>query len=105
MGSGIDLEEEASKERETGRQIIVNGTLAEKDPGCNTSQFFNHLNQKDDDKGAAKLVKDFGRLVVEEGRSRYVSNKFWTSLSEEVRILLQTPGIGMVINLFPDLGS
>ena len=30
------------------------------------------------------VVKEFGRLVVDEGRSRYVSNKFWTSLSEEV---------------------
>ena len=30
------------------------------------------------------MVKEFGRLVVDEGRSRYVSNKFWTSLSEEV---------------------
>ena len=26
---------------------------------------------------------EFGRLVVDEGRSRYVSNKFWNSLSEE----------------------
>ena len=31
-----------------------------------------------------KLVKEFGRLVVEDGRSRYVSNKFWSSLGEEV---------------------
>ena len=31
-----------------------------------------------------KIVKEFGRLVVEEGRSRYVSNKFWTSLGDEV---------------------
>lgn len=30
------------------------------------------------------MVKKFGRLVVDEGRSRYVSNKFWMSLSEEV---------------------
>lgn len=30
------------------------------------------------------LIKEFGRLVVDEGRSRYVSNTFWTSLSEEV---------------------
>lgn len=30
------------------------------------------------------IVKEFGRLVVDEGRSRYVSNKFWNSLSEEV---------------------
>jgi len=30
------------------------------------------------------LEKDFGRLVIEEGRSRYVSNSFWASLSDEV---------------------
>ncbi|KAL8746716.1 MAG: hypothetical protein Q9190_001309 [Brigantiaea leucoxantha] len=30
------------------------------------------------------VVREFGRLVVDEGRSRYVSNKFWNSLSEEV---------------------
>ena len=32
----------------------------------------------------AGVTKEFGRLVVEDGRSRYVSNKFWSSLSEEV---------------------
>ncbi|KAL8703121.1 MAG: hypothetical protein Q9201_003680 [Fulgogasparrea decipioides] len=31
--------------------------------------------------------KEFGHLVVDEGRSRYVSNKFWNSLSEEVSTL------------------
>lgn len=30
------------------------------------------------------LTKEFGRLKVENGKSRYVSNKFWNSLSEEV---------------------
>ena len=30
------------------------------------------------------LTKEFGRLQVENGKSRYVSNKFWNSLSEEV---------------------
>ncbi|KAL9000245.1 MAG: hypothetical protein Q9169_001147 [Polycauliona sp. 2 TL-2023] len=30
------------------------------------------------------VAKEFGRLQVEEGRSRYVSNKFWNSLSEEI---------------------
>ncbi|KAL8951756.1 MAG: hypothetical protein Q9222_002277 [Ikaeria aurantiellina] len=30
------------------------------------------------------VTKEFGRLVVDEGRSRYVSNKFWTSLGEEI---------------------
>ena len=36
------------------------------------------------EKGTEGIVKEFGRLVVDEGRSRYVSNKFWNSLSEEV---------------------
>lgn len=30
------------------------------------------------------LDKEFGRLVIDEGRSRYVSNQFWASLSDEV---------------------
>ncbi len=30
------------------------------------------------------LTKELGRLKVENGKSRYVSNKFWNSLSEEV---------------------
>ena len=85
MGKEVELEEEGGPDGKTRKPVIVHGTLAEKDPGCDTVQFFNHLNQKDDDKGTAKLVKNFGRLVVEEGRSRYVSNKFWNSLSEEVR--------------------
>ena len=34
--------------------------------------------------GMGGLSKEFGRLKVENGKSRYVSNKFWNSLSEEV---------------------
>ncbi|KAL8913249.1 MAG: hypothetical protein Q9171_001896 [Xanthocarpia ochracea] len=30
------------------------------------------------------VAREFGRLVVDEGRSRYVSNKFWNSLGEEI---------------------
>lgn len=41
-----------------------------------------HWKKKGGDMG--KLEKDFGRLVIEEGRSRYVSNSFWASLSDEV---------------------
>lgn len=33
---------------------------------------------------AGSLTREFGRLKVEKGKSRYVSNKFWNSLSEEV---------------------
>ncbi|KAL8866334.1 MAG: hypothetical protein Q9198_008930, partial [Flavoplaca austrocitrina] len=38
-------------------------------------------------KSADGVTKEFGRLQVEEGRSRYVSNKFWNSLGEEVSLL------------------
>ena len=30
------------------------------------------------------MDKEFGRLVIDEGRSRYVSNAFWASLGDEV---------------------
>ena len=35
-------------------------------------------------KKESQMIKEFGRLKVEGGRSRYVSNTFWVSLSEEV---------------------
>ena len=105
LGKEVELEEEGGSDGKTRKPIIVNGTLAEKDPGCNTSQFFNHLDQKDDDKGTAKMVKNFGRLVVEEGRSRYVSNKFWTSLSEEVQLHLKEALVTASTNAFGCIGS
>ena len=30
------------------------------------------------------VENEFGRLVIEEGRSRYVSNRFWASLGDEI---------------------
>lgn len=32
------------------------------------------------------IEHEFGRLVIDEGRSRYVSNRFWASLGDEVII-------------------
>ncbi|KAF4768314.1 hypothetical protein HAV15_002243 [Penicillium sp. str.  len=34
-----------------------------------------------------KFENEFGRLVIDEGRSRYVSNRLWTSLGDEVEEL------------------
>lgn len=34
------------------------------------------------------LEKRFGRLVVDEGRSRYINPSFWASLSDEVGIFV-----------------
>lgn len=37
--------------------------------------------------GTLGLGKDLGRLVIEEGRSRYVNSNYWASLSNEVCIV------------------
>ncbi|THC93807.1 hypothetical protein EYZ11_006725 [Aspergillus tanneri] len=37
--------------------------------------------------GPRNLEHEFGRLVIEEGRSRYVSNRLWASLGDEVEEL------------------
>lgn len=37
------------------------------------------------------LYKEFGRLVIDEGRSRYVSNAFWASLGDEVGLFVESP--------------
>lgn len=42
-------------------------------------------NADDEDSHLDVGIKEFGRLSIEGGRSRYVSNKFWVTLSEEVR--------------------
>jgi len=33
-----------------------------------------------------KFENEFGRLVIDEGRSRYVSNRLWASLGDEVSV-------------------
>lgn len=36
------------------------------------------------------LTNGFGRLVVSEGRSRYINNRYWASLSNEVTCIIGT---------------
>jgi hypothetical protein len=37
------------------------------------------------DNSVQGLETRFGRLVVDQGRSRYINNSFWASLNNEVR--------------------
>ncbi|KAL0256577.1 hypothetical protein SLS55_008972 [Diplodia seriata] len=47
-----------------------------------------------EDKTIAGLETRFGRLVVDEGRSRYINSSFWASLNNEVnRIVAQELGV------------
>lgn len=51
------------------------------------------MEKMDEDKSVASVESRFGRLVVDEGRSRYINPSFWASLSDEVclhRIELQS---------------
>jgi hypothetical protein len=41
------------------------------------------------DNSVEGLESRFGRLLVEKGRSRYINNSFWASLSNEVRSRLK----------------
>ena len=43
--------------------------------------------QRADDNKVSNVENRFGRLVINEGRSRYVNNSFWASLSNEVEDL------------------
>lgn len=89
LGKGIDEDGETIVETQekkpeiteklpVGQQPAVNGTKPAKYAP-------NGIHEPDkDDADTNGMVKEFGRLVVEHGKSRYVSNKFWASLSEEV---------------------
>lgn len=98
LGKGIDEEVETitETEPEPARKFVQHVGKG----SCSGEQTCNHTQEekarrigmigafepgkKNDEAATNDMVKEFGRLVVEEGRSRYVSNKFWTSLSEEV---------------------
>lgn len=55
----------------------------QQDHGCPFEKFENA-----DPSNAPKILENkFGRLVIDEGRSRYVSNRLWASLGDEVRWL------------------
>ena len=83
------------KTAEEGDDVLINEKAPEDDRSCQKRHNVmkggmigafeppKKDSRKDDGKENI-LVKEFGRLVVDEGRSRYVSNNFWASLSEEV---------------------
>lgn len=89
LGKGIDengeiiIEPQEMKHEKAGKPQVAQGAMGDAKPVKKCPGPGMHEPKKDD-KDTNNLVKEFGRLVVEDGKSRYVSNKFWTSLSEEV---------------------
>jgi len=88
LGKNVDDDESVEdKMSEAGRKAqavdpVMNGGGEVGKEGENSVATDIRCKRKGSD--TRKLEKDFGRLVVEEGRSRYVSNSFWASLSDEV---------------------
>jgi hypothetical protein len=39
-----------------------------------------------DHSDAQSMPRELGRLVIQEGESRYIENSFWVALSNEVRL-------------------
>lgn len=82
----IKGEQPASTQR-TGAEDIKPSSM----PNCGVLRNFDpnkHYDTKKDDGQTNGMIKEFGRLKVEGGKSRYVSNRFWNSLSEEVAEML-----------------
>ena len=93
LGKGIDENGEtvighAEAENVSPQAPEQNGTdFIKKEKGCGmlvAHEPSRIPETRNNDKKADGMVKEFGRLVVEDGRSRYVSDKFWSSLSDEV---------------------
>lgn len=76
-------------------QPTSNGETAKEDPPANgdRSGCPNFLDTDPKKIATGGRKQEFGRLVVDEGRSRYVSNRFWASLGDEVgeRVVMFLP--------------
>ena len=105
LGKGLD-EEPGSIE--VGSEVVESPhkVRAEEDgnwkpcPSSEDGGIFGLHTAKRDNTQSENMVKEFGRLTVEGGRSRYVSNKFWVSLSEEVRNLEHICDASLALSYF-----
>ena len=92
MGKGIDGEDlpEGSESADLPREAREKtGSISSPSPTAGFTISGDGIGETPFKK--ANLDKDFGHLVVSEGRSRYVSNSFWASLTEEVRWTIYRP--------------
>lgn len=83
LNAQVEEHEQADAEREKNGGGCPLGTAGEEQGGCPSGR---------DQQGASVVVDNsvegletrFGRLVVDQGRSRYINNSFWASLNNEV---------------------
>ena len=85
MGKGIDGEDlpEGSEGSDLPREAREKtGSVSSPSPTAGLTISGDMVGEKPPNKNS--FEQDFGHLVVSEGRSRYVSNSFWSSLTAEV---------------------
>ena len=92
LGKGIDGEElqpegeDAKTDGEHSMEMQQQQPAEVDPPPQSAAEIFNKDKIMKGRKTNGSLDQEFGHLVVSEGRSRYVSNRFWASLTEEVRL-------------------
>ena len=87
LGKGVDGEElnGESEDADHNRRTSSADTVPELSHGPYPSSQEQKQAWIDNKQNMGKLEKEFGHLVVADGRSRYVSNRFWSSMTNEVR--------------------
>jgi hypothetical protein len=71
-----DVEERSSHSGSDSRIPDVSGSVSSRQDSVTESRF----------------EEDFGTLVIDDGKSRYVNHSFWARLGEEVRLLPRLKG-------------
>lgn len=94
LGTTVPLEEGESSLKDEQGQPVIEETHEEKiQKACRELKELRKEKAAQDASKAPKkdsgLEKRFGRLVVDEGRSRYINPSFWASLSDEVGIFIR----------------
>lgn len=82
LGVGVD-DDDASPDGQNGHNETEDEQLRRKLAEVKELRRKKYV-QLDEDKSSAGIESRFGRLVVDEGRSRYINPSFWASLSDEV---------------------
>lgn len=83
LGKGVDEVGDGEFVETTAKPVM--SEAQESENKCSSKNFCLGIhNSSDHVTDPGSLLKEFGRLKVEGGKSRYMSNKFWVSLSDEV---------------------
>lgn len=85
----MSVEEQLAAGKEEGTRDRDVATSPQSAPSAATREAFQYQPQQQspDIQGTAEMQNDFSRLVINEGKSRYVNNRFWATLSNEVGVI------------------